>query len=86
MKQRETHWLGILDPEAFRRLHGAGTWASVGLGFVILALMAHYEASIRWMIVSSFVFGVLALSELIKDAAIWIEARVEGARTLSTNA
>jgi hypothetical protein len=81
MKRRETHWLGALDPEAFRRLHGAGSWAGIGLGFGVLALMAYYEAPIRWMIVTSFVFVVLALSEMIKDAAIWIEARVEEARS-----
>jgi hypothetical protein len=45
--------------------------------------MAYYEAPLRWMIVTSFVFVVLALSQLIKDAAIWIEARVEQARSSS---
>jgi multisubunit Na+/H+ antiporter MnhG subunit len=83
MRQRETHWLGILDPEAFRRFHGHGTCAGPGLGFVILAVMAYYEAPLRWTIVTSFVFVILALSQLIKDAAIWIEARVEQARTSS---
>jgi len=58
------------------------TWnvAGIGLGFVILALMAHFEASVRWMIVTLFVFGALSLNQTIKDAAIWIEARVEEVR------
>lgn len=68
MRQRETHWLGILDPEAFRRLHGTGTWTGIGLGFVILAVMAHYEASVQWMIVTSFVYVVLVLSQLMYPA------------------
>ena len=83
MRQRETHWLSALDPEAFRRFHGHGTWAGVGLGFLILAVMAYFEASVRWMIVVLFIFGALSLNQTIKDAAIWIEARVEQARTSS---
>ena len=75
--RRETHWLGVLEPEEFQRFHGHGTWTGVGVGFVMLALMAHYEASIRWMTATAFIFGMLALSELVKDAAIWIEARLE---------
>ena len=55
--------------------------AGVVLGFLILAVMAYFEASVRWMIVALFVFGALSLNQTIKDAAIWIEARVEQART-----
>jgi hypothetical protein len=40
MMKGEVHWLGILEPEAFRRFHGTGMWAGTGLGLVILALMA----------------------------------------------
>jgi hypothetical protein len=75
-------WLSEVDrigPRKFGHLSRTGAFGFVGMDTAILAAMAYFDAPLRWMIVVAFAFGGLLTTGCVREAAMWIEARLSSA-------
>jgi hypothetical protein len=62
-------------PLEFRHYDRIASLALIAVDFAILAAMAHYGASVRWMIAVAFVLGALLTTGAVREAAYWLAMR-----------
>jgi hypothetical protein len=63
------------NPQQYRRNSRIATLAFVHLEFGILAAMAYYDVSVRWMIAVAFLLGALLVTGTLREATYWLAVR-----------